>query len=303
MHRSDYSGVASPRPIARRRELVGRRKDGSEFPVEVEIGSVAQEGGPVIVAFVTDISERRAAEKEIQSYQDRLQRAAFDALLTEERERRRIAIELHDHVGQALALAEIKLTSVRADLSGAPRASVDAAVELLHQAIGGSRTLVFELSPPILYDLGLKEALMWLAEDLEKRHGIRIEVADDGADKPLDDGAKALIYRAVRELLMNVLRHSDAPSARVSLRRSDDDLVIDVEDRGVGFDPEAPADRPSAGFGLLTVREQISRLGGALKVQSAPEQGTFASIRVPLQSSAPARAQGTLQDAGGDHTP
>jgi signal transduction histidine kinase len=238
------------------------------------------------VAFVTDVTQRRRAEEEIHAYQVRLQHMAFDAAVTEERERRRLAIELHDWIGQDLALAKIKLTPLRGELAGEPRKAVDGAVELLEKAIDDSRTLVFELSPPVLYDLGLKEALAWLAEDVEKRHGLQIEVTDDGADKPLDDAAKAVVFRAVRELVMNVLKHAKAPAAKVSLRRADDHVQIDVEDRGVGFDPDTPSDQASrGGFGLLSVREQVGRLGGTLKIESAPRQGTRVSVRVPLRAT------------------
>jgi signal transduction histidine kinase len=140
-----------------------------------------------------------------------------------------------------------------------------------------------------LYDLGLKEALGWLAEDLEKRHGIKIEVRDDGADKPLDDAAKAVVFRAVRELLMNVLKHAKSAAAKVSLRRAEGHYLIDVEDQGIGFDlgsTKEPPDRQ--GFGLLSVREQISRLGGDVTLESCLGSGTVASVRVPLQPSAAA---------------
>jgi PAS domain S-box-containing protein len=284
-HRADYLAAPSSRPMGRGRDLVGRRKDGSEFPIEVVLSTMTREDALVVVAFVTDVTQRRTAERQIGAYQDRLRRMAFDAALTEERERRRIAIELHDGIGHALALAQIKLTSVRGDLVGPSQGAVEGAVKLLEQAIADQRTLIFDLSPPVLYDLGLKEALAWLAEDVEKRHGVQIEVVDDGADKPLDDVAKAVVFRGVRELIMNVLKHAKARAAKVSLRRADDHLEIDVEDRGVGFDPDAPPDRATeGGFGLLSVREQITSLGGTLKINSAPQQGTCASVCVPLQA-------------------
>jgi two-component system CheB/CheR fusion protein len=285
-HRAEYLAAPSGRPMGRDRDLVGRRRDETEFPIEVSLGTMTRDGHPVVVAFVTDVTQRRRAEEEIHAYQVRLQHMAFDAAVTEERERRRLAIELHDWIGQDLALAKIKLTPLRGELAGEPRKAVDGAVELLEKAIDDSRTLVFELSPPVLYDLGLKEALAWLAEDVEKRHGLQIEVTDDGADKPLDDAAKAVVFRAVRELVMNVLKHAKAPAAKVSLRRADDHVQIDVEDRGVGFDPDTPSDQASrGGFGLLSVREQVGRLGGTLKIESAPRQGTRVSVRVPLRAT------------------
>ena len=275
----------SPRSMGHSKEAVGRRKDGTELPVEVTFSTVAQIGGAVVVAFVTDITERRSAQKKILAYQDELRRMSFDAAVTEERERRRIAAALHDRMGQALALTQIKLCSVRDELEGDARTAVDGAVELVAQASVDARTLIFDLSPPILYDLGLEAALGWLAEDLQKRHGIKIEVHDDGATKPLDDDAKGIVFRTVRELLMNVLKHAKTPAATVSVTRSDGDCRIEVEDRGAGFDPDGPPQPASGGFGLVTARAQIARLGGRLEIQSAPGRGTMASVRVPLQAN------------------
>lgn len=290
-HRAKYLASPSPRPMGRDRDLVGRRKDETEIPIEVSLSTMTREGAPVVVAFVTDVTQRRKAVAEIREYQDRLQRMAFDAAVTEERERRRLAIELHDWIGQDLALAKMKLTPFRNELVGDPRPAINAAIELLTKAINDSRTLVFELSPPVLYDLGLKEGLAWLAEDFEKRQGLKVDLTDDGENKPLDDSAKAIVFRAVRELVMNVLKHAKVPATRVSLRRIDDRFQIDVEDGGVGFDPNAPTDRRSSGgFGLLSVREQIARLGGTLTIESAPQRGTRASVSVPLQ---PRRTDGT----------
>jgi PAS domain S-box-containing protein len=289
----DESGATSPhrpalgtsRPTQLSPGLLGRRKDGTEVAIEVTLNTVVRDGGPTIVAFVRDVTQQRQVADDVRAYQERLRRMSFEAVVTEEKERRRIAIELHDRLGQALALAQIKLTSVRPELVGETRNAVDGAVELLEQAISDARGLIFELSPPVLYDLGLLAALGWLAEDLEKRHGFHVELSDDNADKPLDDAAKGLVFRAVRELLMNVLKHARSVEAKVSLRRVDDQFQIDVEDGGVGFEPGISADASSRqGFGLLSVREQIARLGGKLIIESAPGRGTLARVCVPLQA-------------------
>lgn len=283
-HRGAVEAVSSPRTLRPGPGLFGRRKDGTQVAIEVTLNSVVRDGGPIVVAFVRDVTQQRKVEDDIRAYQERLQRMSFEAVVTEEKERRRIAIELHDRLGQALVLAQIKLTSVRRELVGESRSSVDGAVELLEQAITDARGLIFELSPPVLYDLGLMAALGWLAEDLEKRHGIRVELSDDGADKPLGDAAKGVVFRAVRELLMNVLKHASSAEAKVSLRRVDDQFHIDVEDRGVGFEPGNSAEASSRqGFGLLSVREQIARLGGKVFIESSPGRGTQARVRVPLQ--------------------
>lgn len=236
------------------------------------------------------------------SYEDKLHRMAFEAALGEERERRRIAVELHDRIGQSLALAESKLTAARDAITGAPRAAVDETLELLREAAGETRTLTFELSPPVLYDLGLKEALAWLAEDIERRYGMNVELTADGASLPLDDTTRTIAFRAVRELLLNVLEHAKTSTAKISLRRTAEGFEIDVEDDGVGFDPREPSDPTDASFGLLRVREQLRRLDGTLEIVSAPAKGTRVSLRLPLGPS-PARESAKGVRAGKQLTP
>lgn len=257
-------------------------------------------GGTVLTAFDIDhvkreerfVDEARAfaenVDEKLADYQANLQKVVFDAAVAAERERRRIAIDLHDRIGQALSLAQIKLTSMRESVTGLSRAVVDEGIALIAQSISDARTLIFDLSPPVLYDLGLREALSWLIEDVEKRHGLHVELVDDATEKPLDEVAAALVFRAVRELLMNVLKHARSPSATVSLRRVGDLVEVEVADRGVGFTPEDLTAREGGpGFGLFSVREQMSRLGGNIDVASVPGRGTQVSIRVPVRPATP----------------
>ena len=291
IERAQYLAAASPRRVGRDRALFGLRKDGSEVEIEVALRPQLRDDGLLVVCFITDVSERRASEREIVEYQRKLQQMAFDAARTEECERRRIAADLHDRIGQSLALAQLKLkASLTTDPDGRP---VQDAIDLLEHSIVDTRTLIFELSPPILYDLGLKEALSWLAEDLGKRWGIGIEVSDDALAKPLDDATAGLVFRAVRELLTNVLKHAQAASAQVSLRRSGDHLEVDVKDQGIGFDPEAiTSSSTGGGFGLFSVREQITRLGGTMEVESRRRRGTSVSLRLPLKLEALGTGEG-----------
>lgn len=227
-------------------------------------------------------AESAFTERKIRAYQERIRQMAFDAVVNEERERRRIAADLHDGVGQSLALSQIKLTAIRKELSDTPRHAIDQVIALLQESIASTRTLTFDLSPPILYDLGFKEAVSWWAEKLEKSYDIRIAVEDDELDKPLDDMTAGLLFRATRELLMNVIKHSRSPTAKVSLRCAWSRFEVTVEDAGVGFDPD-DLNRPARGFGLLSVREQISRLGGMVEVASTPGRGARIAISIPLR--------------------
>ena len=297
--REHYFLAPVARDLGRGRAVLGRRKDGSSFPIEVALNPTRRAEGVLVVAFVTDISARQSAELEIQWYQERLKQMAFDAAVAEERERRRIAVNLHDQIGQALALANIKLASARESVSGEARESIDGAADLLAQSLAVARTLIFDLSPPILYDLGLKEALSWLAEDVQRRYGIPITVRVDAEPTPLDDASAALVFRAVRELLINVFRHSQSTTATLTVKRLREMVSIEVADQGVGFDPAASRDS-GRGFGLFSVYEQITRLGGSLDVTSQPQQGTRVTLRVPL-NRAPSVPPRERQPAGSEH--
>jgi PAS domain S-box-containing protein len=285
-HRRSYAEEPSPRSMTDRRDIVALRRDGREFPVEVALSPMGR-GRDTVVAFITDVSKRRESEEKIHEYQERLQRMAFDAAVAEERERRRIAVDLHDQIGQSLALARMKLESTRYAIPGASRHVLEEAAELLSQSIAHVRTLTFDLSPPILYDLGLREALSWLVEDIETRWGITVQLDADPGPVPLDEAPAALVFRAVRELLMNVFKHARSRAASVTLLRRDDYVEIDVQDQGIGFDVEDTTARHSGrGFGLFSVREQIGRLGGRVEITSGPGRGTSVVLRVPLRPTA-----------------
>ena len=164
--------------------------------------------------------------------------------------------------------------------------TLDAASKLIAEAIAETRTLSFELSPPVLYDLGIKAALSWLGEKLEQDTGLRIEIVDDGNATSLDEVTAPIVFRTVRELLLNVVKHAHSPTAKVSFHDGGDHLEIVVEDAGTGFDPAETSSE--AGFGLMSVREQIGRLGGAVEVTSSPREGTHVRVLVPNQAQAQA---------------
>jgi PAS domain S-box-containing protein len=277
-------------PTARRmgssgQPICGLRKDGSEFPAEVVISSTRGGGKLLAVSFISDVTAQRVTARNIRTYQTRLQRMAFDATVSEDRERRRIAADLHDGIGQALALAQFKLSAARKDLAQPERAKLDEVIGLLEQSVSDTRTLTFELSPPLLYELGLKDALSWLVEDLERRHQLRVQLESEHDDpaSDLEVSTAAVLYRAVRELLLNVFKHAQTPTASVFLRRRQSMLEVEVVDTGRGFAAgEHPLHGAAGGFGLFSVREQIERVGGCVEVHSAPGLGTRVKITVPI---------------------
>jgi PAS domain S-box-containing protein len=236
------------------------------------------------IVMVEDITDQKHAEHEIRVYQEQLRSVASELSLTEERERRRLATELHDHVGQMLALAQIKLGALREMAAGSMAAPMDEVRQLIEQTIRYTRSLAFELSPPILYDLGLEAALEWLVELVREQHGIRIEVQSDRNPKPLEDQARVLLFQSVRELLVNVIKHANAKNVKVSVVREGAELQVKIEDDGlgVGISPESPLVSPH-GFGLFSIQERLRHLGGHLSVESEPGRGTRVTLVMPLK--------------------
>lgn len=233
------------------------------------------------------IIARGIAEEKLVTYWDQLRSLASELVLAEERERRRIATDLHDRIGQNLATVKMKLGQACADVSDSSLVEVQ---HLLEQIISDTRSLTFELSPPILYELGLEPALEWLVERVHLRHGIRGSCLDDGEHKPLRDDVRVLLFRATRELVNNVVRHARAENLTISIAKEENHVRIDIEDDGVGFDSQNATDLStgdSTHFGLFSVKERMDQLRGRLELTSTPGQGTKATLVAPLELPTP----------------
>jgi PAS domain S-box-containing protein len=237
------------------------------------------------ICLLEDITDRKQAEKEIRTYQEQLRSIASELSLTEERERRRLATDLHDHVGQILALAQIQLGAIRESVSSTQLADpMDEVRRLIEQTIQYTRSLTFELSPPILYDLGFEAAVEWLAELIQTQHGITIKVQADRSAKPMNDEIRVILFQTVRELLLNVIKHNYAKNIRVFIARDDSNLQVKIEDDGLGLgtSPEVSLDGPG-GFGFFSIQERLKYLGGHLEVESEQGWGSRVTLRVPLK--------------------
>ena len=216
--------------------------------------------------------------------QERLRALASELVLTEERERRKLAADIHDSIGQFLAICKLKLDDVSSRVREDDVALLlDSARKLLTDVIAQVRSLTFHLSPAILYDVGLGAAVDELCAEMEKAHGIGISFHDDGAPKPITEDAMVLLFRAVRELLFNVVKHAHAKNVRVSIERHASRVMVEVEDDGVGFSLDGEGSRNGAsGFGLFSIRQRLQNLGGDMDLASAPGQGTRVRLEMPL---------------------
>jgi len=236
-------------------------------------------------ALKAEVRERELRQKEILSYQEKLRGLSAELILTEERERREIATDLHDVIGQTLAMAKMKAGALRGHCAAAEASSdLKNLSGFIDEAILATRNLTFQLASPILYELGLESALERLAEDTRRRHGLEIDFRGEGRRVPLPTETSVLIFKAVRELLMNAVKHSKASAVRVRVRRAAGRIAVTVRDNGLGFNAAAASvyDGDKGGFGLFSIREKVSRLGGAFRLSSRPGAGTLAVITAPL---------------------
>jgi len=233
-------------------------------------------------AVLYDITARKLAEDQVRVYQRELLGLASELSQAEERERRRIASDLHDSIIQNLALLQIMLGGLRAQADPALHATVDDARALLTASIQSARTLTFELSPPVLYELGLIAALEWIGEQMQQRHGLLVAVKAAGHFRLFSDDHRALLFSIVRELLVNIVKHARADQVTIHAEARDGMVAITVTDDGVGFDPAITEDQRS-GYGLFSIRERLRHFGGTLTITSRPGAGTRVELLAPLQ--------------------
>jgi PAS domain S-box-containing protein len=266
-------------------EFVGLRKNGERFSVESRIRTMDYGGRKVRVAVMRDVTARRQFEQQLVAHREKLQFLASELSLAEERERRRVAAEVHDHIGQNLAFAKMKLTELRAASSEDNVASVGQITELVDNSIQDVRALVSELGSPVLYELGFGPAVEWLVQRMGKRHGIAVSLENDNHPKPLSDEVQVLLFQSVRELLANVAKHSQTIKARVSVSVDGDHIVVAVEDEGIGFDTTQAGTRvdKTAGFGLFSIQERLEPFGGVIALNSKPGQGARVTLIAPLE--------------------
>lgn len=235
------------------------------------------------------LRERRAAQMaradQLRDMQlaEQLRRLGTQMDATEDRERRQLARDLHDDLGQLLAAARIRLAILCNDEREDVRLLATKVDALIDSANLSTRSLAAQLSPEVLYELGLCPALEWLAEQIEHAFGLAVKVVDDGEPKPLSQATRSILFRAARELLINVAKHARTGSAVVETQRQGGSVVVRVSDAGCGFDPAARVPATGrAGLGLVSVRERLSFIGGTVDVRSAPNEGTVAVLSAPL---------------------
>jgi PAS domain S-box-containing protein len=265
-------------------ELDCRRGDGSHFPADIIAGSLRTTKQPLDLFIVRNIEQQRSVMQELRDSRSRLRALGAMNESAREGERKRIAREVHDELGQVM-------TALRMDLSMLDmlhgeqvpklRAKVLTMKELVDRAIGGVRQIASNLRPPAL-DMGLGAAIEWLVSEFKRHGAVEVELGLQGLPDGMQDDRAMTIYRIVQESLNNIAKYAQATRVEVSLRLHGDSLELHIRDNGVGFDPEAVSTRGS--FGLLGMHERALSIGSDLAVDSAVGQGTHIHARFPWGS-------------------
>ena len=238
-----------------------------------------------------DISQRKKAEnavlknlKQIQQYQKKLKKLNTEITLIEERERRRIAENLHDSLGQTLSLAYIKLSAIdNSEFQPGTRVKFDEIFGLLTKAINESRDLTYDLSPPILFELGLIPALKWKLEQIEQLHNFHTQFIEGKFNFNISNETAIFIYRIVSELLLNVQKHARATKIILEVSHKRNKYFITVQDNGIGFNKvKQNNEKKPSGFGLMSIKERLESFKGRLFLKSEPGNGTSAIIEIPV---------------------
>ena len=279
------------------------RQDGTEVPIDDSAAPIrdSEERLIGVVLVFRDISERKLSQirlqrwnaelearvrertRELVNSQERLRALASQLNLTEQRERRRLAGDLHDYLAQLLALIRIKLGQTLQrlpDQLGEGRSSLTEIDDLLLQCLQYARTLMAQLSPSVLQDLGLIPALHWLAEQMAQQ-GLKVEVKVLTHEVPsFDEHQSDLLFQAVRELLTNVAKHAGVSAASVTIQKQDRDTwLLTVQDRGQGFNIRDVHYQPSGEhFGLFSIQERMEAMSGWCRIDSMPGSGTTVEL-------------------------
>jgi signal transduction histidine kinase len=208
--------------------------------------------------------------------------------ISEERERRKLAVYLHDNICQSLGVAKMKLDALRESGSSSDfMGPLDEVTQIIKSTIQDVRSVMVDLSPPVLHELGFEAALEWLAEQFHEQNGIPCGYENDQHAKPLDEDVRILLFQSVRELLINIIKHAQASKAKITVLRKEDNIHVIVEDNGVGFKSSHYGSPMvvASGFGFFSIRERLSSIGGNMNIKSWKGRGSRVTLAAPLKQS------------------
>ena len=281
------------RNVELRREIDKRKKAENELKqhrdqLETIVAKRTAKLKAINVELKQEIAERRRVEKELLGYQRQLRSLAHELSLVEEKQRRKIATNLHDNISQSLMIIKSTLDRlVTARSVKQVRHKLEEIQSYIMDIIQRTRSMTFEISPPVLYELGLEPAVEWLAERFQEQHGITCEFQDDGKKKPISEDWRCILFQSTRELLVNARKHANARKVVISTCKDGRHVKVIVKDDGVGFDPSILDEKiaKNEGFGLFNLRQRLTHLRGKVEIASEEGQGTKITISAPLTTN------------------
>lgn len=288
-------------------ETVRKHKNGSRVDVSVTVSPIENPDGEIIGAskIARDITKQKEAErklremnktleakveertKELHDYQLELRALTSELSKAKELERRRLASDLHNNLGQMLAVAKIQVDSLNTNGVSISKNELNELSELLDEALFYTRELMTELKPPpVLEKEEIKEVLTWVVKEMEK-YDLKVTIIDDGKPKKLNEEWRNILYESVKELFFNIIKYAGVNEAHLELTRNEDHIKITVRDEGKGFHVTEgrPVFTKNGGYGLFNMRERIDWTGGRFNIVSEPGKGTKSEIYVPLKDS------------------
>jgi PAS domain S-box-containing protein len=262
--------------------VTGLRADGTEFPIEASISNLMENGQKYFTVIFRDTTERKIAKEEIAHSHEQLSQLSGALQSIREEERKHIARELHDDLGQILAALRMDLSLLQRDaaITGKSSSTLTSMDQLLLTSITTLRRIATDLRPRALDEGGLYFALQGLQRDFSRRHGIDCELLANEDQLILDDARSTAIYRIVQESLTNVARHAKASEVQICFTRDAEKLQVTIADNGQGL--ESQDKRKSGSLGLVGIRERVKALGGEFAIESQAQSGTTLQVWVPL---------------------